>query len=125
MRINRLAQSLDSEELGFEWFDSSSEQERNEIMKALDLCIFQSHPTSEDIEQGIKKSGLKETFSPCVLVRKRPFNAARRKVLGMTDLDQKRAFRLFMAIFSVADERRRKTQCKNGCTHDWHNLQAL
>lgn len=69
LTINRLAQDLIPLKDGIEWFSKSSEAERKEIMHSLDNCIFQSHPSVEDIELGTIKSGLKETFSPCVLIR--------------------------------------------------------
>ena len=125
LRINKLAQELEPVENGLSWFRENTQDERQKIMHSLDLCIFQSHPTKEDIQKGIDKSGLKETFSPCVLVLKKPFNHARKKALDMRGLDQERAFELFLNIFSVADQRRRETQCISGCSHDWHNLQTL
>ena len=110
---------------GLSWFDQSNPIERKDIMKSLDLCIFQSHPTPEDIEEGIKCSGLKETYSPCVLIRKKPFNEVRQKILRMAELDQRRAFVLLISVFGAADKRRRETQCKDGCSHEWHNLNGL
>lgn len=122
LKINKLAQELIPLEEGLAWYDEADSESRNKIMKALDLCIFQSHPTKEDIEKGIEKSGLKETYSPCVLIRKKPLNEARQKVLNMPSLDKRRGFVLFLSIFGVADKRRRETQCKGGCTHEWHNI---
>lgn len=109
-------------EEGIAWFNESGPEQREDILRALNMCIFQSHPTEEDIKDGIAESGLKETYSPCVLVLRKPFNLARQKAMSLTGLDQERAFRLFLFIFSVADRRRRETQCKGGCSHDWHNL---
>ncbi len=86
-------------------------------MRALNMCLVQSHPTDEDIDSALKSSGLKEAYSPCVLVLRKTFNLARRKVLSLTWLDQERAFRLFLFIFATADRRRRKTVCKGGCSH--------
>ena len=120
--INKIAQGIIPIEDGMEWFASASDETKSEIMRALDLCIFQSHPNKEDIENGIAKSGLKETYSPCVLIRKKPFNDVRQKVLNMSGLDQMRSFKLLINVFGVADERRRNEQCIGGCTHDWHNL---
>ena len=122
LKINKLAQGLITLDEGLSWYDESDAESRNKIMRALDLCIFQSHPTNEDIEKGIKNSGLKESYSPCVLVRKKPFNEVRQKVLNMSEPDQRRSFILFLSIFSVADKRRRETQCKGGCAHEWHNI---
>jgi hypothetical protein len=125
LRINRLAQGVEPLEEGIAWFNESAAKHRLEIMRALDICVFQSHPNEEDVKSGIAESGLKDTYSPCVLVLRKPFNLARQKVLSMVGLDQERAFRLFLHIFSVADRRRRETQCKEGCSHEWHNLQKL
>ena len=123
LKINKIAQGLISLGEGLAWYDESDSHSRNEIMKALDLCLFQSHPTQEDVEKGIKKSGLKATYSPCVLARKKPLNEARQKVLNLPEPDRRRGFILFLSIFSVADKRRRKTQCKDGCAHEWHNIE--
>ncbi|VAW77752.1 hypothetical protein MNBD_GAMMA12-3207 [hydrothermal vent metagenome] len=122
LKINKLAQGLIPFEEGLAWYDESDAEFRNKIMKVLDLCIYQSHPTNEDIEEGIKESGLKETYSPCVLVRKKPFNDVRQKVLNMPEPDLRRSFILFLSIFGAADKHRRETLCKGGCTHEWHNI---
>ncbi|MDH5229501.1 MAG: DUF5958 family protein [Gammaproteobacteria bacterium] len=123
--INKLAQGFASIEDGMKWFEASDDVQKQDIMRSLDMCIFQSHPTTEDIVQGIKFSKLKETYSPCVLVKEKPLNEARQKVLGMRGLDQERAFKLFVAIFSNADKRRRDSECNGGCSHEWHNNEGL
>lgn len=123
LKINQIAQSQISLAEGLEWFDGATPDFRVEIMRSLDLCIFQSHPAIDDIEEGIWKSGLKESYSPCVLIRKKPFNQVRQKILGMPEVDLRRSFILLISVFSVADLRRRETQCKGGCTHDWHNIE--
>lgn len=122
LKINQIAQGLMSLEDGLKWFDGVTADSRADIMRSLDLCIFQSHPSIDDIEQGIKKSGLKESYSPCVLIRKKPFNQVRQKILEMPALDLRRGFILLISVFSVADSRRRMTQCKGECGHDWHNI---
>ncbi|WP_274506119.1 DUF5958 family protein [Streptomyces murinus] len=33
-----------------------------------------------------------------------------------------KSFRLLVALFGVADTRRRELYCAGGCTHAWHNL---
>lgn len=91
-------------------------------MRALDKCISPSHPNHEDIENGIVRSGLKTTYSFCVLIRKKLFNEVRQKVLNMTGLDQYRSFVLLISVFSEADKRRKNEQCIDGCTHEWHNM---
>lgn len=68
------------------------------------------------------RSRLRDTYSPCVVVLRKHFNEARQKVLSMSELDQRRAFQLFVSIFAVADARRRTVQCRDGRTHEWHHL---
>ena len=123
LRINKIAQRMISFEEGVQWFDEAASEYRGKIMQALDICVWQSHPTVEDIEEGIRISGLKETYSPCVLIRKKPFNEVRQRILRMRELDQRRGFILLLSVFSVADKRRRETECVNGCTHEWHNIE--
>lgn len=122
LKINAIAQGILSLDEGLKWFDGESAASRADIMRSLDLCVFQSHPSIDDIEMGIKKSGLKESYSPCVLIRNKPFNQVRQKILSMPEVDLRRSFILLISVFSVADSRRRDTQCKDGCTHDWHNI---
>ncbi|MET9412450.1 DUF5958 family protein [Streptomyces sp. NPDC002935] len=33
-----------------------------------------------------------------------------------------KSFRLLVALFSIADTRRRTLHCAGGCGHEWHNL---
>ncbi|MFE2517586.1 DUF5958 family protein, partial [Streptomyces mirabilis] len=33
-----------------------------------------------------------------------------------------KSFRLLVALFSIADTRRRTLYCVGGCGHEWHNL---
>lgn len=123
--LNRLAQGTIPISEGMTWFSSLNQDERSKVMLSLNLCIHQSHPTKDDIELGIANSKLKDTYSPCVLIRKKHFNLVRQKVLNFTGLDQERAFELFLHVFSVADTRRRTEICKGKCTHEWHNLESI
>ena len=49
LQINKLAQGLIPNEVGLKWFASSTDAQKLEIMSSLDLCVSQSHPTSEEI----------------------------------------------------------------------------
>ncbi|WP_370592245.1 DUF5958 family protein [Reinekea sp. G2M2-21] len=122
LQINKLAQGLIPIEVGLKWFASSTDAQKLEIMGSLDLCVSQSHPTSEEIIKGTGLSGLRPTYTPCVIVSSRPFREARSKLKQLRGIDQDRAFSLLLAIFSLADQRRRESDCREGCVHEWHNL---
>ncbi|WP_020413330.1 DUF5958 family protein [Microbulbifer variabilis] len=123
--INRIAQGEIPIEEGIEWFKALPEEEQHKALRGMNLCIHQSHPRELEIEEGIKLSGLKETYTPCVIMRKNTFNSARAKVLALPSHEWLKAFRLWLAIFTIADSRRRSTDCQAGCDHWWHNLEML
>lgn len=122
LMINKLAQGLVPREEGQAWFRAATPDCRVQIMRALDYCLFQAHPTPAEIQEGIDLSGLKDTYSPCVVAVKKPLGEARQTILRMVGLDQQRGFELWLSVFSVADKRRRESDCKVGCSHEWHNL---
>ena len=125
VKLNRVAQGYLSKESAIGWFSSENEISQKEILQSLNLCIHQSHPTEAEIEKGISESGLKETYTPCVIMRSNNFMNARRKILGLPANEWVKSFTLWLYIFCIADARRRATDCKNGCDHWWHNLSKL
>jgi hypothetical protein len=120
--VNRIAQSKLPLDDGLEWFDNASSDEQREILRKFDYIFYQAHPTVDEVERGIATSGLKPTYTPCVIIASNHFNEARHKILAMPDHELPKAFRLWLSIFSIADGRRRATACKDGCDHEWHNL---
>ena len=125
LTINKISQSYISIEQGVEWFTNSSEEVQKDILSKLNLCLHQSHPYDSDIENGIITSGLKETFTPCVILRSNNFTSARHKTLNLPQNEWVKIFTLWIAIFCIADTRRRETECNGGCDHYWHNLDKL
>jgi hypothetical protein len=122
--INSLAQGLTSLPEGEAWFASHIFSERYKILKNLHYCVGQTHPQPDEVEVAIKLSGIKPSMTPCVVLMKWRTNAARgaEAVAELPDAEHMKAFKVLLALFSVADERRRNTQCRGGCTHDWHHL---
>ena len=125
LTINEISQSCITKEDGLEWFLNSSEDDRKCILERLSRCLHQSHPHESEIEDGILNSGLKETYTPCVILRNNNFSDARYKTLNLPPNEWVKIFTLWMTIFSIADTRRRNTDCKDGCDHYWHNLEKL
>jgi hypothetical protein len=123
--INKIAQGIISSDYVNPWYLGLAENQQYEVLRTLNICIFQSHPAQEEIENGIKVSGLKDTYTPCVIMLKNNFRNARQKVLALPANEWHKSFRLWLAIFTLADTRRRETDCKNGCGHWWHNLDKV
>jgi len=125
LQINEIVQGIIKLEAGLSWFSSKEEDEQRDIMRSFSSILLQSHPRLLEIEEGIVLSKLKPTFTPCVLVSKIPFPEACSKILGLPRSEREKAFVLWLSIFKVADTRRRNTECKNGCAHEWHNINGL
>ena len=86
---------------------------------------MQSHPTVDEITDGIIKSNLKPTYTPCVLLVKKPLKEAMAQIHNLPENELLKSFILLLSIFSIADKRRKETECSGGCNHQWHNLNNL
>jgi hypothetical protein len=122
--INSLAQGLIPMFDGEAWFMSHVTEDRREILRKLGLCISQAHPLPNEVDVAINKSGIKATMTPCVVLSKWRLHpeVGAYEITSLPELEHLKGFKVMLSLFSVADERRRNAQCRDGCTHDWHNL---
>jgi hypothetical protein len=123
--LNRVAQGRLPFTEAVRWFDLLPETEQPGWLKTIALMAHQTHPRREEIDPAIALADLKPTFTPCVMLRtpEQPERALDRIAVLPADERQK-AFRLMFALYCIADTRRRQTQCKNGCSHEWHNFDS-
>lgn len=126
LQLNRIAQGVLSEAAGNSWFEELSSVEQTEVLQDLAYVCHQAHPKPSEVPEAITRSGLKPTFTPCVMLKSVaiPEHAISR-IISLPAEEHAKAFRLLLALFAIADTRRRETQCKGGCTHEWHNLATL
>ena len=125
LQINKIAQGVIKLRDGINWFDACDLKTKREILQSLNSFLGQAHPSCKEVADGIKLSGLKSSYTPCVLMAKKPFNEAMSIIRGLPENESKKSFILWLSILSIADKRRRETDCSNGCTHEWHNLENL
>jgi hypothetical protein len=121
-KINFFSQNLSLREEAIYWFMGFSVDKRAKILNSLGSFIIQAHPSVSDIEHAIKVSGLKENYTPCVLIKKQTLNLQLSKIIHLPESEQRRSFVLLLTLLHFADKRRKDTFCKDGCTHWWHNL---
>ncbi|WP_246114022.1 DUF5958 family protein [Streptomyces montanus] len=72
---------------------------------------MQARAVESDAENAIARSGLRPAYTPAVMLT--------RWRLNMSDLpfyDRARAFLLLVALFAIADTRRRERYCAGGCS---------
>jgi hypothetical protein len=123
LQLNRIAQGMVSVPDGVSWFEALAQQEQQVVLRTLAYITSQSHPLPAEVEPAIAQARLKPTFTPCVMVRKAPLpEKGCQSLPGLPSDEWVKSFRLMIALFTLADRRRRETWCRNGCDHDWHNL---
>ncbi|QQS06943.1 MAG: hypothetical protein IPK50_08605 [Fibrobacterota bacterium] len=124
IKVNLIAQSRIDQEVGMRWFLELDKEDREKVLHLLALCCHQARPTDAEIETAIIQSKLEPTYTACVLARDAPtdmgFSLSR--IASLPKNESPKSFTLLIQILSVSDARRRATHCKNGCTHEWHNL---
>jgi hypothetical protein len=121
--INQLAQGLRSDEEGLTWFAGLDPATQSGVLREINFYIAQAHPIDEDVAPSLQRSGLKATHTPAVLLAKRPVGDQVHKIAGLRPADERtKAFKLLIALLSVADDRRRRLRCADRCGHWWHQL---
>lgn len=87
------------------------------------LFLEQSHPDQHLIDDSLNKVPLKQTTTPIVLFKTHPYKKeAVAKVCELPDNEIEESFVTLVILLKHADKRRRETFCKNGCSHEWHNI---
>ncbi|MEV4334097.1 DUF5958 family protein [Streptomyces sp. NPDC049597] len=119
MILNELAQGLRTTAEGVEWFERLSEEDQRKTLHALVLFCGQARAREEDVPESIARSGIRHTHTPAVMLTKWRFGME-----ALPDHELTKSFRLLVALFSIADTRRRTLHCVGGCGHEWHNLSA-
>ncbi|MFC8716174.1 DUF5958 family protein [Kitasatospora sp. NPDC057198] len=120
LMINRVAQGLRSTEQGLEWFAGLEGEQRQVALYALWFCCDQARAEDADVPEAVRRSGLRPTHTPAVMLARGVRNAGRIAFLPADE--QVKSYRLLSALFAIADERRRGRWCADGCSHHWHNL---
>jgi hypothetical protein len=120
--INKIAQDKIDFEKGVLWYDGLQEDKQKRVIEKLILFVQQSHPTKELIDIGLSNAPIKQTMTPVVIFKTQNFKTALHKIRTLPKDEWRKLFVTLLSIFKVADTRRREVWCKDGCGHEWHNL---
>lgn len=90
---------------------------KKKFLNELLFLIMQSKPMEGDIEPAIIKSGLKPTFTPCVLLKRGVANHNLAKIVNLPEYELTKAFVLFLSLFKIAYERKFMDEKDN--PHKW------
>ncbi|WP_125511420.1 DUF5958 family protein [Streptomyces sp. WAC 01529] len=120
--INEIAQGLVQLDEGVRWFSALEPAQQKAVLREVVNYSMQAHATVEDGRKGLAGSGVKPTANPAVMIVREPLPDRMAKIINLPDSENVKAFRVLVSTFSVADARRRETECQGTCSHAWHNL---
>ena len=80
-------------------FESLKIEGKREMMREVENLIIQSKSTIDDIDVAIGKSGLKHTFTPCVIIKKGLNHGNFQKIINLPESELIKAFKLFIYLF--------------------------
>ncbi|WP_326579059.1 DUF5958 family protein [Streptomyces sp. NBC_00481] len=120
--INEVAQGFIQLDEGVSWFSALEPAQQKSVLREVVSYSMQAHATVEDGREGVVRSGVKPTANPAVMIVREPLPDRMAKIINLPHSENVKAFRVLVAAFAVADTRRRETQCKGRCGHEWHNL---
>jgi len=121
--LNLIAQGLKTVSEGIDWFENMSVDEKNEVLRDLYILCTQAGAGCRHVDEAIKNSQLKPTYTPCVLLKKCVGNNIKDQLVKIVTLplnEKSKSFRLLLSLFTVADKERRTERCKGECYHWWH-----
>lgn len=106
IKINQYAQGVIPLECLLSSFEGMKEDEQKAFINGILHLLLQSKPLAEDIKTSIENSGLKPTYTPCVLLAKGMDNANLYKIADLPSNEWKKVLVLFLHIFRIAYSRR-------------------
>ncbi len=104
--VNKFGQGLVAIEQLTEDFSLLEVFQKKEFLNGFLYLIMQSKPKKEDIEPAILESGLKPTFTPCILLKKGVANHDLEKLVNLPENELKKVFVLLLSLFKIAYKRR-------------------
>ncbi len=104
--VNKYGQELATTEQLLNLFGSFDMSSQKVFLNEILYLILQSKPKEEDIEPTIISSGLKSTYTPCVLLKKGITNHNLEKLVNLPDNELTKAFILLLNLFRIAYKRR-------------------
>lgn len=104
------------------WFQSLEAEEGKEVLQLLIYFFINARVQPSDIDPAVALAKLKPTFTPVVLLKAGPIKLQAAKAANLIKSEAPKTFILFLSLFRISDQRRRLTECINGCNHWWHKI---
>lgn len=125
--INKIAQDKIDFNIGIQYLLEDPEYNFNELFSSLRFFIFNAIPNKADYnsdayQDALNTIPLKSTSTPIVILKRFQTKIAFDKLSELTPNEHKNVLISLICIFKIIDNKRRNTDCKNGCSHYWHQI---
>lgn len=104
--INKFGQGLINMNEILDSFNIFQFKQKQKYLASLVDLIIQSKAVEADIKQAIIISGLKSTYTPCVLLEKGPYKHVYEKIINLPEFELQKALTLLLSLFKIAYIRR-------------------
>lgn len=104
--VNKYGQELVNTEQFLNLFRSFDMRSQKVFLSEIIFLILQSKPKEKDVEPAIISSGLKYTYTPCVLLKKGVADHNLEKLVNLPENELTKAFVLLLSLFKIAYKRR-------------------
>lgn len=126
--INKIAKDKIVFKDGVRQILQNPEFDFNKVFQTLETYIFNAIPSKSDYEseayrKAIQTIPIKPTSTPIIILNQNSTKIALRKLKDLQKEEREKVTTSLLWIFKLIDSDRRNTDCKNGCSHFWHNLE--
>lgn len=126
--INQIAQSKIEIDLGCQIILNEPTYNFQDVFCELQNYIFNTIPNktnyySETYQNAINSIPLKATITTVVILKNFSTKIAFNKLEKLPISEHRKIIISLLWIFKQTDTERRNTECKNGCGHEWHNIE--
>jgi hypothetical protein len=120
IEINQVAQGLKEMSEFLATVESLAEEEERSILRRVIALALQAGAADGDVAAALDRCGVRATRTTAVLLAKGRIDIQLAKISALPRAELHDGLRLSMALLAIADDRRRRTLCANGCHHWWH-----
>ena len=115
--INQFGQNIFDKDYMLDFFDKLIFDEKKEILEGIIFLIIQSKCNPDDIDDAIRLSMLKETFTPCVMLKKGINQSNLFRIIDLPKDEMTKSFILFLSLFKISY--RKRLDLERGKSNKW------
>ena len=104
--INKFGQNLIESGKVVSDFNLFDLEKKRSFLTDLEFLIIQSKPSMEYVEDAIYNSGLKSSYTPCVLLQKGKLPQVLAKIIALPEMELGKAFVLLLNLFRISYQKR-------------------